>query len=270
MSDTDRKQREECPGCEWHQQHREDYFHGDNQYYFSTWTTAFKQLLGIATYRPLYEKPNRDITIMNRAAVIEQLKQTQEMLARLLALLEAGEGDKFAAHLYQSRREYRRTLRATEQGQQGSRANHYRKLPDRAEPRIQWRLPRMGALLRIREWRHRLEEIKAHGDEPGRALVGFRFLIARRLVLLRRSSQASANRRQSIVASLVIKAAFKAQYPTQDCAHAYLLGAINDLNRLTMYCQNLYSGAGKLRVYWFNWELSLNTTNTVYNWTPSN
>jgi hypothetical protein len=29
--------------------------------------------------------------IMNRAAVIEQLKQTQEMLARLLALLEAGE-----------------------------------------------------------------------------------------------------------------------------------------------------------------------------------
>jgi hypothetical protein len=88
---------------------------------------------------------------MNRAAVIEQWKQTQEMLARLLALLEAGEGDKFAAHLYQSRREYRRTLRATEQGQQGSRANHYRKLPDRAEPRIQWRLPRMGALLRIRE-----------------------------------------------------------------------------------------------------------------------
>jgi len=80
------------------------------------------RLLGVATYRPLYEKHNRDITIMNRAAVIEQLKQTQEMLARLLALLEAGEGDKFAAHLYQSRREYRRTLRATEQGQQGSRA----------------------------------------------------------------------------------------------------------------------------------------------------
>src|SRR4029077_5679680 len=43
MSDTDRKQREECPGCEWRQQHREDYFHGDNQYYFSTWMTAFKQ-----------------------------------------------------------------------------------------------------------------------------------------------------------------------------------------------------------------------------------
>jgi primosomal protein N' len=41
---------------------------------------------------------------MNRAAVIEQLKQTQEILARLLALLEAGEADKFAAHLYQARR----------------------------------------------------------------------------------------------------------------------------------------------------------------------
>jgi len=37
---------------------------------------------------------------MNRAAVIEQLKQTQETLAKLLALLEAGEADKFAAHLY--------------------------------------------------------------------------------------------------------------------------------------------------------------------------
>ncbi|HEY5814305.1 MAG TPA: hypothetical protein VIT23_16825 [Terrimicrobiaceae bacterium] len=44
---------------------------------------------------------------MNRAAVIEQLKQTQEMLDKLLALLESSEADKFAAHLYQSRREYR-------------------------------------------------------------------------------------------------------------------------------------------------------------------
>ena len=75
--------------------------------------------------------------------------------------------------------------------------------------------------------------------------MGFRFLIARRLVLLRRSSQASANRRQSIVASLVTKAAFKAQYPTQDCAHAYLLGAINDLNRLTMYLPKFVQRSGK-------------------------
>jgi hypothetical protein len=45
---------------------------------------------------------------MNRAAMIEQLKQTQEMIAKLLSLLEAGEADKFAARLYQSRRQYRR------------------------------------------------------------------------------------------------------------------------------------------------------------------
>jgi hypothetical protein len=42
-----------------------------------------------------------DITKVNRAAIIEQLKQTQEMLAKLLALLEAGVADKCAAHLYQ-------------------------------------------------------------------------------------------------------------------------------------------------------------------------
>ncbi len=46
-------------------------------------------------------------TIMNPAAVIEQLKETQQTLANLLALLESGERDRFAAHLYQSRREYR-------------------------------------------------------------------------------------------------------------------------------------------------------------------
>ena len=45
---------------------------------------------------------------MNRAAVVEQLKQTQQMLAKLLALLESGEADQFATHVYQSRRQYRR------------------------------------------------------------------------------------------------------------------------------------------------------------------
>ena len=57
-----------------------------------------------------------NITIVNRAAVIEQLKQTQEMLAELLALLEAGEADKFAAHLYQSRLQYRRTSERPNKG----------------------------------------------------------------------------------------------------------------------------------------------------------
>jgi hypothetical protein len=53
---------------------------------------------------------------VNRAGVIEQLKQTQEILAKLLALLEAGEADKFAAHLYQSRRQYRRTSERPNKG----------------------------------------------------------------------------------------------------------------------------------------------------------
>lgn len=54
--------------------------------------------------------------IMKRAAVVEQLKQTQEVLAKLLALLEAGEADKFAAHLYQSRRQYRRVSERPNKG----------------------------------------------------------------------------------------------------------------------------------------------------------
>ena len=53
---------------------------------------------------------------MNRAAVIEQLRQTQETLAKLLALLEAGETDKFAAHLYQARRQYRRVSERPKKG----------------------------------------------------------------------------------------------------------------------------------------------------------
>jgi hypothetical protein len=48
--------------------------------------------------------------------MIEQLKQTQEMIAKLLSLPEAGEADKFAAHLYQSRRQYRRTSERPHKG----------------------------------------------------------------------------------------------------------------------------------------------------------
>jgi hypothetical protein len=44
---------------------------------------------------------------MNRAAVIEQIKATQETLSKLLALLESSEADKFVAHLYQARKQYR-------------------------------------------------------------------------------------------------------------------------------------------------------------------
>jgi hypothetical protein len=35
---------------------------------------------------------------MNRAAVIEQLKATQETLSKLLALLQSSEADRFVAH----------------------------------------------------------------------------------------------------------------------------------------------------------------------------
>ena len=54
--------------------------------------------------------------MMNRAAVIEQLKQTQDMLGRLLALLQDGESDKFTAHVYHSRRQYRRVSEPPNKG----------------------------------------------------------------------------------------------------------------------------------------------------------
>jgi hypothetical protein len=44
---------------------------------------------------------------MNRAALIEKLTEVQKIVRHLLAHLQASEHDKFAAHLYQSRREYR-------------------------------------------------------------------------------------------------------------------------------------------------------------------
>ena len=53
---------------------------------------------------------------MNRAAVIEQLNATQEMLNKLLALLELSEADKFVAHLYQARKQYRRVCERPNKG----------------------------------------------------------------------------------------------------------------------------------------------------------
>jgi len=40
---------------------------------------------------------------MNRAAVIEQLKATQETLGKLLAFLDSNDAHKFVVHLYQAR-----------------------------------------------------------------------------------------------------------------------------------------------------------------------
>jgi hypothetical protein len=74
---------------------------------------------------------------MNRAAVIEQLKQTQEMLAQLLALLQAGETDKFAAHLYQSRRQYRGVSERPNKGNKAIEPRGSLKLPGRAELGLQ-------------------------------------------------------------------------------------------------------------------------------------
>jgi hypothetical protein len=44
---------------------------------------------------------------MNRATFIEKLTEVQKTIEQLLGQLQASESDKFAAHLYQSRREYR-------------------------------------------------------------------------------------------------------------------------------------------------------------------
>ncbi len=45
--------------------------------------------------------------MMNRAAFIEKLTEIQRTVEGLLTQLKASEHDAFAAHLYQSRREYR-------------------------------------------------------------------------------------------------------------------------------------------------------------------
>jgi hypothetical protein len=48
---------------------------------------------------------------MNRATLIDQVQQARETLEKLLTLLQSApiESDRFVSHLYQSRREYRRT-----------------------------------------------------------------------------------------------------------------------------------------------------------------
>ena len=44
---------------------------------------------------------------MNRATFIEKLTEVQQTVEQLLAQLQASEADKFVAHLYQSRKQYR-------------------------------------------------------------------------------------------------------------------------------------------------------------------
>jgi hypothetical protein len=47
---------------------------------------------------------------MNRATFIEKLTEVQKNVEQLLAQLQASEADKFAAHVYQARRQYRHLL----------------------------------------------------------------------------------------------------------------------------------------------------------------
>jgi hypothetical protein len=44
---------------------------------------------------------------MNRATFIEKLTEVQQTVEQLLAQLQTSEADKFVAHLYQARRQYR-------------------------------------------------------------------------------------------------------------------------------------------------------------------
>jgi hypothetical protein len=45
--------------------------------------------------------------MMHRETFIERLTEVQQIVEQLLAQLQASEHDRFAAHLYRSRREYR-------------------------------------------------------------------------------------------------------------------------------------------------------------------
>jgi hypothetical protein len=53
---------------------------------------------------------------MNGVTFIEKLTEIQQTVAQLLAQLQATEADKFAAHLYQARRQFRRTCERPNKG----------------------------------------------------------------------------------------------------------------------------------------------------------
>jgi hypothetical protein len=57
--------------------------------------------------------------MMHRETFIEKLTEVQQIVEQLVAQLQASEHDKFAAHLYRSRREYRSVCqRAGKSGKQ--------------------------------------------------------------------------------------------------------------------------------------------------------
>ena len=66
------------------------------------------------------------IVILNRCAVIVQLRATAEALEKLFVLLKSGEQDRFASQLYRSRREYRRACHAGKgETDQALRLHHF-------------------------------------------------------------------------------------------------------------------------------------------------
>jgi hypothetical protein len=69
---------------------------------------------------------------VNRTALIEQLKETQKALEKLLVLLESVERDRFVSHLYQSRRKPAR-LRNCRKIRQANRALCRLNISDRRE-----------------------------------------------------------------------------------------------------------------------------------------
>jgi hypothetical protein len=81
---------------------------------------------------------------MNRAAVIEHLKATQQTLAKLLALIESSDTDRFVAHLYQARKQYRLVCERPNKGNKAVE-REILALPAGAEPGLSRRLPGLGA-----------------------------------------------------------------------------------------------------------------------------
>jgi hypothetical protein len=53
---------------------------------------------------------------MHRETFIAKLTEVQQIVEHLLAQLQASEHDKFAAHLYRSRREYRSVCQRADKG----------------------------------------------------------------------------------------------------------------------------------------------------------
>jgi hypothetical protein len=53
---------------------------------------------------------------MNRAAVIEKLTEVRRTVDHLLAQLQASDHDRFVAHVYQARKQYRRVCERPNKG----------------------------------------------------------------------------------------------------------------------------------------------------------